>query len=373
MSMSAIQDVCVENALCSRYRTTRSECRRCERVCPAEAIRLSDRGVEIDDRCTGCGVCHSACPNGAFRLARRDDRQVTGKARMLLAGAEDARLRVTCERAAAAGDLVLPCLGRLTEAILLSALADGAADVEILQPDCAECPLQRAAANLEGVLVNVRGLSEVVGIDPGRVRRSPAGKPTSSAETTEREVPRRVLLRGLIGRAVEAAVPEPLLPTPPEPRTIFRDEILKRSEDRKRAFLVETLRRFPARRPVEIPCGGAPLADVTVGNQCSGCNVCEILCPTGAIVRDETEGVFRLDFRPSACTNCGVCEAVCLPKAIRVREKVDLSLVADAPARRLIEGRKRPCSACGMEVLGGADGICGLCANREAAVVAATT
>jgi electron transport complex protein RnfB len=42
----------------------------CERVCPFDAIRMSDGGLpEVDwEKCTGCGNCVSACPRGIISL-----------------------------------------------------------------------------------------------------------------------------------------------------------------------------------------------------------------------------------------------------------------------------------------------------------------
>ena len=42
-------------------------CKKCEKVCPNEAIRVDDFCAHIDyDKCTGCGACREACPRNVI-------------------------------------------------------------------------------------------------------------------------------------------------------------------------------------------------------------------------------------------------------------------------------------------------------------------
>ena len=43
-------------------------CKKCERLCPAQAITVNDNLAVIDiDKCTGCGVCSDNCPVGCIK------------------------------------------------------------------------------------------------------------------------------------------------------------------------------------------------------------------------------------------------------------------------------------------------------------------
>lgn len=43
-------------------------CHACEKVCPCNAIHVTDRGVDIDEKeCAGCQCCVETCPTGALK------------------------------------------------------------------------------------------------------------------------------------------------------------------------------------------------------------------------------------------------------------------------------------------------------------------
>lgn len=46
------------------------KCRKCEKACQFNAIRMDEKAVVDEARCMGCGVCVSQCQFGAIRLAQ---------------------------------------------------------------------------------------------------------------------------------------------------------------------------------------------------------------------------------------------------------------------------------------------------------------
>ena len=43
-------------------------CRKCEKTCPHDAIKVIDNCAVIDyEKCTGCGACAEACPTGCIK------------------------------------------------------------------------------------------------------------------------------------------------------------------------------------------------------------------------------------------------------------------------------------------------------------------
>ncbi len=44
------------------------KCHACERACPCNAIRVMDKGIDIDEKnCSGCECCIETCPSGALK------------------------------------------------------------------------------------------------------------------------------------------------------------------------------------------------------------------------------------------------------------------------------------------------------------------
>jgi Fe-S-cluster-containing hydrogenase component 2 len=49
-------------------------CEACLTICPTEALQLQDGQVAItQEKCVGCGLCVSACPQGSFRMVPRPE------------------------------------------------------------------------------------------------------------------------------------------------------------------------------------------------------------------------------------------------------------------------------------------------------------
>ncbi|MBI3592408.1 MAG: 4Fe-4S dicluster domain-containing protein, partial [Nitrospirae bacterium] len=135
--------------MCTRFRTPKSDCSICADLCPMSAISVSENGAEIKGGCVGCGVCSAACPNGALRIKERDDKKIIQEIGSKPIGQGAKTFRISCERGDASSDLIVSCLGRLTDVLLLEPIRMGAQTIEIIQPSCSECPSVKASAHLD--------------------------------------------------------------------------------------------------------------------------------------------------------------------------------------------------------------------------------
>ena len=359
----------LDSTLCSRFRSTKSECAACAVVCPAPgAVRLGDgagnNSAEINAACVGCGACVSACPNGAIRLLEDDQRVAERIAQKVHAGEV---FRFACNRAEGRAEMVLPCLSRLTEALVLEPIRRGAQRVELCAPDCSGCGLRKTAQLWERTLAFSQALCESAGLGVARV----SSVQVQVGDAQEIRLPARTpnSRRRLFGVIAErwktsgdAPSPEVDAAEAAEPEA-FREIVQRHSENSKRTDLLQVLDALPGLNVTSkvVPTVGIPLAQLEVDQRCVGCNVCETLCPTGALMHREEGGNYALDFDVAKCTGCRVCELACYHQALHLRETVDLSLLFQRSRVTLISAKLAKCQGCGERILGDASPFCPAC------------
>ena len=154
------------------------------------------------------------------------------------------------------------------------------------------------------------------------------------------------------GEAAEAVAAEP-----------FREVVQRHSENPKRTELLRVLDALPGTRVAAKAdsAAGLPLAQLDVDSRCVGCNVCETLCPVGALKHREEGGTYTLEFDAAQCTGCRICELACYHQAMHIRETVDLLPLFERPSVTLVSARRRSCRACGERILGDASEFCPAC------------
>ncbi len=162
-------------------------CGACEQSCPFDVPRVGLRldGAPVasiaEPHCRGCGACVDACPNGAI-----DQQGYDGVA---LGKADPAHARgahvFACTRAGlgraeladAAALSELPCVGRVSTALLLARLAQGARGVLVLGRHQQSCRLQGGEDWAERRARRADRIAQLVGLGADRARFcvAPAG------------------------------------------------------------------------------------------------------------------------------------------------------------------------------------------------------
>jgi energy-converting hydrogenase B subunit K len=366
MNMITGCNIRAEKLLCSVFRVPNSNCELCQKLCPQDAVGLSDKGPEISDRCDDCGVCFAACPNGAFRIEGRDDKSILNEIKDTMDRNDSNVFSISCTRGDSSSDLILPCLGRLSEALLLEPVRAGVAAIEILQPPCPECPSVKGAGYLTKTLLRTRQLFEMIGLEKEAIRvKNIALQPFK--EIPEKSLSRRFFLGSIGVKAMQkaaSAIPG-LGHEGDKKKETFREALVSRPENSKRVQLLELLKEFTPKNTITIAAKDAILAEITVNKNCTACGTCATLCPTGAIIRKETESSFYLDFRAAKCTNCRLCLKTCASGAIRMNKEVLLNHLFDETEATLFEASKKECFECGAPFIDGDSHICPLCFDRS--------
>lgn len=287
-------------ARCLRSRFFKNNCQLCKAVCPVDAVTLLS-SVAIDyDRCTQCMLCVGACPNGAieskfapFHLLVKKLDEIPAPVLGCSAIAEEKRWHAD-----------VPCVGIFTpeHLVAFSALVRGVIQVNLTR--CQSC------RNGAMVAVLRARLAEAAHMYPLAVQKIILVTDSTALNFTPKMMGRRALFGFLREKATE------------ETARMFH--LVSAEKTQSTSYGVKAL---PARRQLlnhiareasapELQRFG--YAEVAVQEHCVLCPACSAICPTGALVLSENDGVKSLTFDRSLCTGCGLCAEFCPKKAIVV-------------------------------------------------------
>lgn len=339
----------VRSHLCSNVRYPRADCRRCREICPASAIQIHRDSVILDDRCSGCEICVSACPNGVFALTPPKVQERWDQLRQQVARSGVARFSCALDKQSEReGMLVVPCLAGLSEACLVAPFAWGAEKVLIKRIGCEGCPSESGMVQYDRLMKAIGHLLSCFGVSSDRIEEvsvlnRPADSLAGSCRGTQKRLGRRELLGLFRKRALETT------------RRLMPEEAEEVSESRwtheqspLRSFLLERLHELAPPGDDRLNSQVFPALNLNLSEACIGCNVCETLCPTGAIRREVEEGrETRLLFRLSRCTGCKICSLACLTEAVSFSETFSATRLIQGTERELIRIAAKKCSLCG--------------------------
>jgi formate hydrogenlyase subunit 6/NADH:ubiquinone oxidoreductase subunit I len=331
---------------CTRYRYSYSECRRCAEACPHGALQLSGEGVALSaGACRHCGLCLSACPTEAFESA------AFSATALLRAASEAKRWTVACSPSGVPGDTTLPCIGALDAGTVATLLARG---VHLQLAGLGHCDAcahgAKAAAAIGALMAGVEHLRGEVG-EAGWGALKLAGEKGKGVDRIG--AGRRQFFRRLVAGGVAPLMAEE------EARVVPQKAVRAAAHHRPSAGRLiaglageQTLHAHPA-----LAVG----AVTSAAGICTGCELCERVCPTGALWASASDGSWRLEFN-GECTGCGVCVEACQPGALAMSAEIP----AAAGGRVLHTLSRTRCRGCGRIHVGtGAEAPCPVCADDD--------
>lgn len=348
--MSRLKNLIPELRLerCTRYRYRYSECSRCADQCPHQALLLNDEGVSIKaSSCTGCALCAASCPTTVFHAANLP------QAAIVKSDAES--LAIVCEPSELQGDIRVPCLAAIDVSLLTSLGIKGIKVTLRGSVHCEQCinaPLggQRLQAILDA-MTNIDALNE-----EGSYSLPHLDDMTEDSGLDHRRAGRRQLFRRWL--AIGADVSRSDLQSVTE---------IPAMAIRSAAHFVPARRRLAEKVLNQL---AAPITDEMSGltwdvayvdvaeHDCTGCEACARVCPTGALKVTEEGDDWKLLSSASQCVGCGVCIEACTANAIALHHGWQLT---ETPSLILYSLRRHRCQECGRYFVGIDSDTCPVC------------
>ncbi|WP_165056998.1 MULTISPECIES: 4Fe-4S binding protein [unclassified Adlercreutzia] len=163
-SVVAVEDHCVA------VRNRNASCHLCADACMADAITVGKNELAIDaGACVACGACVAVCPTAALVSLDPMDEDLAVAVADAVAQTGTGTACVACARMAARqlGDpekfACVPCLGRVTEPLLVGLAAHGVEDIVLVDGTCATCKYGAVSPAVDETIDAAASLLEAVG------------------------------------------------------------------------------------------------------------------------------------------------------------------------------------------------------------------
>jgi ferredoxin len=328
--------ITINNALCVRSRFVRSGCRECIDACPQDAITIEGREIKVNGSCNGCNGCIPACPNGAIYSA------LSAPAIKKIEETKGNQITFVCRKYKGgnglSGFVKVECIGGVELPDILAGL-ERSQEVIIALPGCGNCENRKAMRGFRRIVNSARSIISMTKMGMIRIVSTDSINSKSGSKKSDSvDLDRRQLFSFIAKKSINIKVKENRA-----------EEARRQGMNRARALLYA---RLSARRQDlhgELP-EGIPSGEISIdGTKCFGCNVCEHVCPGGAIKRVEKEEQVSIMFNPTWCTACNACVSACLAGAVTLKRGLKWDKFLDNQEQTLVNLTQTLCSVCGID------------------------
>lgn len=370
-------DIIIRSNQCLRMRYPRSKCQRCRKSCPTSAITFQQKVVLDPYLCINCGVCARTCPSGALELKPEIEKDILIQMEECLKRGGKAYLickKIDKKSLFSFRDSLIefPCLAVVDESLLLLFAARGLREIRLVTFRCDNCQNKKGLSIIRETVRIGKELLGVLDLEKcnldeikTQIRRDALEVPVSSPEQIH--FSRRELLTSLknipleFGINVSKIVIDRFLPEGKEERFKWGKNIPRRHQR-----LIKALQGLAAEDFKKTDVSHLPPQKVSVNHNCSGCNICSTLCPTGALTRVEKDNSVVISFNTRYCVGCGLCQEACPEKAIGNENGVTLDEILGGYQRKLQEITLFQCQLCQSKYSSReGEGFCPSCRKRK--------
>ena len=325
-SLSSHSDISVikqparlNKARCANLLCSEDTCGLCEKLCPREAIVLTDKDSKIKDSCDGCGICSAICPNQAISSSAHVANDIFNQV-----GRNSALYNtsyITCENTGLVRNYpnvyILPCLAAMSRA-QWTFIMNVYSNVSLYIPEdaCQKCELK----NCESLYRTQISMAEKAGMYPLHLTRHEEEIDTRMKPHIERED----LAVSLSKNHLKSNLRLEALGEIEMQKHMFREieskifeelgkgnaqGVVRRLTDDKKFDVLSVLYNEKAK---EFIPHKYPVVDPYL---CTGCGKCSEVCSVGACEVD-CRGTFHLS--ELLCVGCGACSGVCDESALTI-------------------------------------------------------
>jgi len=340
----------IQTGRCLNPRHRREYCDVCARVCSQQAISVSDSGVLIETMlCNNCGLCVGDCPTGVFRHKYFDTYKLLDWAQ------NKEEIHIGCQMATVAyADVAnIPCHGMLTESLLAALYGSGVGRVHLHGvTDCESCPTRVGKHRIEAVKQHARSKIPAMQM---QIENNVGDKVIVVEQTNEAKRPtnepvlaRRQFLSVFAKKSASMIMPSAvkhLIEDSAEQSVssdIGSDEEILMHKHIPEYHRLSLMALFSNRGEN----GASGFHEITASNGCTGCRVCTVRCPTGALIWYDQNDEVRLEYRALACMGCGLCVSICPSDALSMSVQDDFGVLRNDQRTLLFRSQQQKCVNC---------------------------
>ena len=293
------EDLLIDSSRCLRMRCSESRCRQCVDICPHSAVSLDGFLAVNPNHCRACLLCTSVCPSGALEQRCNFNACLAQLSRVT-------EPILGCIRTKENSNAAITCLGGLSEEHLLTLCYSLPNILTLNLSKCMDCSNN---AMINHMSQRLSGLSEA-GLLAGGCRFVLTESATE-LEFRDESVDRRSFFKSLRNSLFQNAAV--ILSTTHE-QTELRTEYAAKKLPVRRTLLNRIRKDLPL--AMETLIRNRFDSRVTLHNNCTACQACVAICPTGALQTELSD--LSPFFDKSLCTGCGLCAEFCLENALLI-------------------------------------------------------